>query len=171
MGYPGPGYGAPAHHGGPRRPNPATAILAALLGLVVAGLAGYLPVWVFVEFGLDRQGGGALAALGLYLGATVLLLFGSLLTFFRVVVGAVLLIVGAVLGVAAVLLEPVLLDTAYELYFELVLEWDRVDGLSRIGTLAFAPVVLLLAVLPPTFRYLRHRAPAPTAYGPPPAWR
>ncbi|WP_020670383.1 hypothetical protein [Amycolatopsis nigrescens] len=151
-----PADGSPART---RRPSPVSAILAGLLGLVLAGALGYLPGRRFIEFGFSELPGEIITVLALYLLAAVLLLIGALAVFFRAVAGAVLLIAGAVLGAAAVLLEPALIHGGdYRNFFELVFRLEAgVDGyLLLVGTV-LSPVVFFLAILPPTFRYLRQR--------------
>ncbi|GAB3488797.1 hypothetical protein [Amycolatopsis cihanbeyliensis] len=164
---PPPGYSRPARP----RPSGATAIIAAVLALPLAGIAGYLPVDVFIDYGVDTLPGTLLTLLGCYLGAAVFLLIGALLTFFRVIAGAIMLLIGALLGLAAPLLEPALLGgNDYGTYFEAVFQLEFENAFVRLGAIVLAPVVLILAALPPTFRYLGHRPrPMPT-YDPRPGY-
>ncbi|MFI6026049.1 hypothetical protein [Amycolatopsis magusensis] len=170
---PGPGY--PGQQGYPaaqRRPNGATAIIAAVLGLVLAGTAGYLPLGeLFIDLpsGMDIGDlpGGVLTYYGLLTGCAVFSLIGALITFFRATAGAILLLIGALLGAVSVFLEPVLWDRPYGPYFEAVLEFSQTEGILRFMIMVLAPLTLIFAVLPATFRYLSHKPQAQPIYGPP----
>ncbi|WP_216209580.1 hypothetical protein [Amycolatopsis aidingensis] len=168
-GYPAtppPGYSRPD-----RRPSGATAIIAALLALPLAGIAGYLPVDVFIDYGVDTLPSELLILLGCYLGAAVFLLIAALLIFFRVLAGAILLIAGALLALAAPLLEPALLgQNEYGTYFTAVFQLEFRNAFVRLGALVLAPLVLIFAALPPTFRHLRHRPRPMPSYGPQPGY-
>ncbi|SFB59867.1 hypothetical protein SAMN05216266_12481 [Amycolatopsis marina] len=155
----------------PRNPNGATAIIAGLLGLALCGLVGYLPVYTFIEIpsgiSIGDLPGEALTVLGLYLAAAILLLIGAVVTLFRSVVGAVLLIIGATLALTSVLLEPALLyRSEYGMFFEMTFQFESDTAFSRVGAIVLAPIVLLLAALPPTFRYLKHKPLPQGVYGP-----
>ncbi|MEV7550118.1 hypothetical protein AB0N89_10880 [Amycolatopsis sp. NPDC089917] len=161
-GYPAqpgqPGFGYPA----PRaRPTGATAIIAALLGLVAAGAAGYLPIYFFLElpsgFSIGDLPGLALTALGLYLLAALVLLVGSLSAFFRSVAGAVLLVLGSLLVITAVLLEPLAFNGSYGLYFRVQFEFETFVAIVRVVMFAVVPFTLIFAIIPPTLKYLRRR--------------
>jgi hypothetical protein len=163
---PGPGFaGYPQQY--PQQPplhspNGATAIIAALLGLGLAGIVGYLPVYVFIDIpagaSIGDLPGEALTILGLYFGAAIVLLLGAVVTLFRGVFGAVLLIIGALVALASVLLEPALLyESAYGLFFDLMFQFLADAAFVRVGAIVLAPIVLLFAALRPTFKYLSHK--------------
>ncbi|MFD4192381.1 hypothetical protein [Amycolatopsis thermoflava] len=140
------------------RPSGTTAILAGLLGLVLAGLLGYLPLKFFVDYGFAGMDGKVRGVLGVYSAAALVLLAGALTTFFRAVAGAVLLLVGGLLAVAAVICEPVLLYPGYfGDFFAAMFRFAPDDAFVRVGAVVGGPLVFVLAVLPWTFRYLRHR--------------
>ncbi|QFU86223.1 hypothetical protein [Amycolatopsis sp. YIM 10] len=174
-----PGPGHPGQHGYPapaqRRPNGATAIIAAVLGLVLAGTTGYLTVAeLFIDLpaaiGIDDLPGGVLTFYGLLTGCAVFALIGSLITFFRATAGAILLLIGGLLGVVAVFLEPVfsaLWNSNYGRYFEAVFDFGQSEAVLRFMIMVLAPLTLILAVLPTTFRYLGYKPQAQPIYGPP----
>jgi hypothetical protein len=159
---PGPaGFGYPAPQA---RPTGATAIIAALLGLVAAGAAGYLPIYFFLKlpsgFSIGNLPGLVLTALGLYLLAALLLLVGALSAFFRSVAGAVLLILGSLMVIAAVVMEPLAFNGSYGLYFRTQFEFGTFVAIVRVVIFAVVPVTLIFAIIPPTLKYLRWR-PSP----------
>ncbi|MEV6897301.1 hypothetical protein [Amycolatopsis sp. NPDC051372] len=159
----GPAHGEPPARRG--RPSGATALVAALLGLVAAGAAGYLPVTLFIDipsgFSLGDLPVWTLVDLGGYLGAGLFLLVGALATIFRATAGAVLLILGAVIAIGAILLEPTLGNGGYAAYFEVVFALNGFAAVDRAVLVVLAPLVLVLAALRPTFSYLRYRAYVP----------
>lgn len=140
------------------RPNGTTAILAGVIGLLLAGVLGYLPSKVFVDIGISDLPGKALIMLGLYLGAALLLLLGALVTFFRAVAGAVLLLLGGLATVGAVLSEPLLFyPSLIGEFFKAMFQFAEDDAFVRVGAAVGGPLVFLLSALPWTFRYLRYR--------------
>ncbi|MBN6034608.1 hypothetical protein [Amycolatopsis sp. 195334CR] len=172
---PQPGPGHPGQHGYPaaqRRPNGATAIIAAVLGLVLAGTAGYLTVAeLFIDmppaFGLSDLPGGVLTYYGMLTACAVFALIGALITFFRATAGAILLLIGSLLGAVAVFIEPTLWDRLYGRHYSLVFEFGQSEAILRVMIMVLAPLTLILAVLPTTFRYLGHKPQAQPIYGPP----
>ncbi|MDT8911466.1 hypothetical protein [Amycolatopsis sp. PS_44_ISF1] len=154
-----------------RRPSGATAGLAALLGLAAAGLAGYVPVAVFLGipsgFSLGDLPVWTLVDLGAYLSAGLVLLLGALGTIFRATAGAVLLILGALLAIGALAIESTRVSGGgYEVYFRTVFALHGAPGTGRAVLVVLTPLVLVLSAVPPTFAYLRYRTPAAPPYGP-----
>ncbi|AXB45138.1 hypothetical protein [Amycolatopsis albispora] len=170
---PGPGY--PAQQGYPapqRRPSGATAIIAAVLGLVLAGTAGYLTIAeLFIDMpvaiGLDDLPGGVLTYYGMLAACALFGLVGALITFFRATAGAILLLFSSLLGAVAVFIEPTLWDRLYGRHYEAVFEFAQSEAILRFMIMVLAPLTLILAVLPATFRYLGHKPQAQPIYGPP----
>lgn len=159
----------------PRGPNGVTALTAAVLGLLLTFPLVYVPSEQFIAipsgFSVGLLPIGVLAELGLYSGAGLVMLVGGLVTLFRGVAGAVLLIVGSALAVAAVVAEPVLgYSDGYRAFFDYLTSFRDLPGTARAVGLCGALLVFVLAVLPGTFRYLRHRAPAAETYGRPRAF-
>ncbi|MFD2419153.1 hypothetical protein [Amycolatopsis pigmentata] len=153
-----------------RTPNGATAILAGLVGLALAGILGYLPVTQFIYYGISDQPDRTLIVLGLYLGAALLLLLGAVVTFFRVLAGGILLLIGALVAMAAVVAESTLLQPGrFTEFFRAMFQFIPDDAFVRVAATVGGPLVFLLAVLPSTFRYLRDRPPE-IGYGPPPGY-
>ncbi|SEO62775.1 hypothetical protein [Amycolatopsis saalfeldensis] len=153
-----------------RRPSGATAVIAALLGLAAAVIAGYVPVTVFLGipsgFSLGDLPLWTLVDLGAYLVAGLVLLLGALGTIFRATAGAVLLILGALLAIGALLVESTLVSTAgYAAYFQSAFGLHNTPGTARAALCVLAPLVLVLSALPPTFSYLRYRTPVARPYG------
>ncbi|WP_328604222.1 hypothetical protein OG943_29695 [Amycolatopsis sp. NBC_00345] len=171
-GYPAqpPEPSDPATDGPIRRPSGATAVIAALLGLAAAAVAGYIPVTVFIGipsgFSLGDLPMWTLVDLGAYLGAGLVLLLGALGTIFRATAGAVLLILGALLAIGALLVESSLVSGGgFEAYFRTVFGLHGAAGTGRAALVVLAPLVLVLSALPPTFSYLRYRTPVARPYG------
>jgi hypothetical protein len=153
-------FGGPAPGGRPasRKPNGATAIIAGILALPVAGMLGALPVQQFIDNGVDSAPPRVLVVLGLYLGAALLLVWGALVMFFRSVFGAILVLLGSLAAIAAVVLEPALLyPEAFTEFFKEMFRLVPNLAFTRVAAAVGGPLVFVLAVLPSTFRYLRHR--------------
>jgi hypothetical protein len=171
---PGSGYGAPGYGYGQQapqgqRPSGFTAILAAFFGLGLTGLAGYVPIHSFISipsgYSLGDLTSGALTVLGVYLMAALLLLIGALATFFRSFGGGILLLIGTLLALAAFFLEPLLnLHGQYVPYFKYFLAFGSTDAILGAALVALSVLLLLLMMIPATFRYLRYRRPAPQGY-------
>jgi hypothetical protein len=134
-----------------------------VLGLPAATAAGYVPVRIFLdmpaEFSLGALPGLVLADLAGYLVAGLVLLLGSLATFFRATAGAVLLGVGALLAIGALLTEPLSVGVPLARFADAMFTHGGVAMIDRVGLAALSVLVLVLAFVPPTFRYLRYRAP------------
>lgn len=156
----------------PRRPNGATAIIAALSGLALAGVAAYVPIGeLFVDMppqlDVGDLPGGVLTFYGLLTGAAVFAFIGGLITFFRLVAGAILLLIGALMGTVGIFASPLLWGQDYGFYFDAVFSFGTSPVVLRFLVMVFAPVTLVFAALPPTFKYLTYRAPARSIYGQP----
>lgn len=134
-----------------------------MLGLPAAVAAGYVPVRIFLdmpaEFSLGALPGLVLADLAGYLVAGLVLLLGSLATFFRATAGAVLLGLGAVLAIGSLLVEPVSVGVPLARFTDAMFTHGGFAMVDRVGLAGLAVLVLVLAFLPPTFRYLRYRTP------------
>lgn len=145
------------------RPSGVTAVLAGLLGLAAAVAAGYVPVRIFLdmpaEFSLGALPGWVLVDLAAYLGAGLVLLLGALATLFRATAGAILLGLGALLAIGALLTEPLSVGVPPARFADAVFTHGGFAMVDRVGLAALAVLVLVLAFLPPTFRYLRYRTP------------
>ncbi|WP_020664895.1 hypothetical protein [Amycolatopsis benzoatilytica] len=159
----------------PDGPNGTTAIAAGLLGLVAAAVSGYLPVTLFIGipsgFSLGDLSPWTLVDLAAYLIASLVLLIGAVSTFLRTTAGALLLIAGGLFALGALLLEPALAGSpAYVEYFRTLFRFENFAAVDRVALLGSAVLVLILAGLPRTFGYLRHRAPAVPATSPSRQW-
>ena len=182
-GYPAQQPPQPYGYGQPHEPRPSgvTAFLAAILGLVLAAMTGYVPIHTFISipsgYSIGDLPGEVLVLLGVYLMTALLLLIGALATFFRSFAGGILLLIGSLLTIAVIFAEPlVALDGKYDVYFKYLFGFEDLGAIIGVASLVVSPVLFLLAVIPPTFRYLRYRRPIPQAYGaqpqvyPPRSW-
>jgi len=158
---PGAGQGGYAYQAPDRRPNGASAIIAAILGLVLAGVLAAIPIKLMMDIpsgaSLGDVRGEVITPTALYLGAAVLLLIGSLVTFFRGLAGAILLAIGAVLALVVFLVDAPIIGVDIDEYLSAVFGLDIADAWFRFGALVLSPVVMIFALLPPTFRYLRYK--------------
>ncbi|WP_181770303.1 hypothetical protein [Amycolatopsis pittospori] len=172
-------YGYPAQQPGPAgfgyppqqaRPNGATAVIAALLGLVAAGASGFIPVYFFLRLpsgvSIGNLPGFVLTALGLYLLGALILLIGALSAFFRSVAGAVLLVLGASMVIAAALAEPLAFNGNYGIYFRAQFEFETFLAVVRVVMFAVVPFTLIFAIIPPTLKYLRWKPAAAQPFRP-----
>lgn len=151
-------FGHPVPSGAGRRPSGITAIPAGSAGFLLTPFLGYLPVKEFIHNGLDIPTHLQIV-LGLYLFAGVVLLIGAIVTFFRAVTGGVLLLIGAVATIAAVLSEPLLLHAGgFAQFFRSAFSFGVDDAFVRVAATIGGPVVLVLAAMPATFRYLKYPA-------------
>lgn len=152
-----------SHSYSSNRPSGVTAILASLLGFAAAGAAGYVPVRIFLdmpaEFSLGALPGWVLVDLAAYLGAGLVLLLGALATLFRATAGAILLGLGALLAIGGLLTEPWSVDVPLARFADAMFTHGGFAMVDRVGLAGLAVLVLILALLPPTFRYLRYRTP------------
>jgi hypothetical protein len=160
-------FGHPVRRSGlPVRPNAVSAVLAGIVALGLSGALGDLPVTEFIDYGVDAAPTRLLVVLGLYLGAALLLFLGALMTFFRVLAGAIVVLLGGLAAMAAVVAEPVLLHPGlFGDFFAVMFRFSSDDAFVRVAAAVGGPVVFVLAALPSTFRYLRHR-PYEAGYGP-----
>ncbi|MFD9892409.1 hypothetical protein ACFWY9_23960 [Amycolatopsis sp. NPDC059027] len=172
MGWPGP-----APYPGQARPSGGTAITAAVLAIVKILIDGssFVPgLDVTRDFGLS-----AAIGLGHLVPTVLLLLVGSILVFARVKAGAILLLTGAALNVLA-LVSIAVLTGGDSLDYVRLLAIVPLAGVLNLLSMVLNILVLILAALPSTFRYLgasrRPVHPGPpippgyppqTGYGPP----
>ena len=145
--------------------NPATAIIAAVLALVAAASLvvvnlkrlGDLPSGL----GFGDLPGQYKTVVILWFGAALILLVGVILLFVRQVAGAIITLLGGLAGIAAVLLYPVIIGDALGVkipmgdYLEEVFKFDGTESTFSAIALIASPLALILAILPPTFAYLR----------------
>jgi hypothetical protein len=137
-------------------------VLAGVLGLPAAVAAGFVPVKIFLdmpaEFSLGMLPAWVLVDLAGFLVAGLVLLLGSLATLFRATAGAVLLGLGALLAIGALLVEPLSAGVPLARYVDAMFTHGGLAMVDRVGLAGLAVLVLVLAFLPPTFRYLRYRS-------------
>jgi hypothetical protein len=111
------------------------------------------------EFSLGALPNLVLVDLAAYLVAGLVLLLGSLATLFRATAGAVLLGIGALLAVGALLTEPLSVGVPPARFADAMFTHGGFAMIDRVGLAALSVLVLVLAFVPPTFRYLRYRTP------------
>ncbi|MGW4519967.1 hypothetical protein [Amycolatopsis sp. NPDC004378] len=111
------------------------------------------------EFSLGALPALVLVDLAGYLVAGLVLLLGALVTLFRATAGAVLLGVGALLAMGALLTEPVSVGVPLARFTDAMFTHGGFAMVDRVGLAGLSVLVLVLAFLPPTFRYLRYRTP------------
>jgi hypothetical protein len=123
-----------------------------------------VPIRIFLdmpaEFSLGALPGWVLVDLAGFLVAGLVLLLGSLATLFRATAGAVLLGLGGLLAIGALLTEPLSMGVPLSRFADAMFTHGGFAMVDRVGLAALAVLVLVLAFLPPTFRYLRYRTPA-----------
>lgn len=152
--------------------NPATAIIAALLALALAAFEIVLLVKWLDLIGSDFGDVPAdlLVTLAIQALATLVLIIGAILLLLRKTAGAVLAIIGSIMAIVAFFLEPILGSPAGRVdigrFIEAVFEFSNSAATFRALVLIVAPLVLIFAVLPPTFKYLRGKRN--DDYNPPP---
>ncbi|ONI77701.1 hypothetical protein ALI144C_30050 [Actinosynnema sp. ALI-1.44] len=158
-GYPQQPYPQQPYPAAPSGGSPATAIIAAVLALAIAGFEVVLLVneSTLIE-NLSKLPGGIVTILVGQLIVGLVMLIGSIVTFARKTAGAVLILIGALLGVASVLTEPLMLPGGSKnlgLFYETIFEFGQAEATCRALIVIVAPLALIFAVLPPTFKYLR----------------
>lgn len=150
--------------------NPLGAVIAAVFGLLATGALVALNVDFFGEFpdglGFGDLPGELKTLVIIRFAAAVVLLIGAILVFARKLAGAFLLLGGGLFGIACVLLYPTLASVPpfvtipFDLYFEELFKFADPMPIFSFATLLTSLVTLLMAVLPPTLRYLKGSAAA-----------
>ena len=172
-GYGGGGYNYPAQTAG----NPATAIIAGILGVAVTVLMA-IPAFKLVgNMGDDTPSQGTIMVVLLFAAAAVCAI-GAVLAFVRQVAGAFVLLIGAIVTVAAILLQPVLIAGALEDqgapsdavpgmgdFLEALFKFNTFEDSCLAISLILAPILLIFSVIPPTLNWLRGSSAGAQAYG------
>jgi hypothetical protein len=164
---PPPGMQQSGYPAAPSRGNPATTIIAAVLGLVAAVALVVLNVHLFTDEVSPGMGFGDLRGefktlVILRFAGALLLLTGLVLMLARKLAGAILLVIGALVGAAAILVVPMLLKDVFDAlglgfgdYLSDLFKFANVQQTFAALALIAAPLALIVAILPPTLRYLR----------------
>lgn len=162
----GGGYNYPAQTSG----NPATAIIAGILGVAAAVLLAIAAFKMINEIPSGAQLPSEYTiVLILLFAAAAICLIGAIITFVRKVAGAFVLLIGAVVVVAAILLQPPLLSSAFGQdvpfgdFFQSLFKFEDTVSTCEAIALICAPLLLIFSVIPPTLNWLR--GPAAQAYG------
>jgi hypothetical protein len=161
--YPGAG-GYPAAPGGGT--NPATAILAAILALAVAGFEGTIAGQFFGNGGSFNLPTQFIVSPIVQIAVGLFLLIGAILMFARKLAGAILAIIGSIMAIAMFFLEPVIIsDGKADIgrFIEAVFQFEQTETIFRALILIVAPLALILAVIPPTLKHLKGVGNAPYA--------
>jgi hypothetical protein len=183
MGYPGypqqnwqqGGYyppGPPPTNSG----SPALAVIAGIVGLVVAGVLATQTFLLLSDVSeAPELPGGWTAMVVLHFVVAGVALLGAVLVFARQVVGAFLLLVAAVLTVAVLVLDPAMAEGVwasmlgalpefdpsgdYGNYFKAMMEFGNEQATLRFIALVLGVILLVIAALPPSLRWLRGSRP------------
>jgi hypothetical protein len=160
--------------------SPATAVIGLVLGLLAA--AALIVVAVHLLTLLDGASLGDLPSqfttvLVTKFAAAAILLVGALIVALRKVPGAVILALGGAAGVAAMLLDPVIMGSLnprfgdFGEYLKDLFSFNGTDSTFGAIALITSPLVLILAILPHTLKWLRgSRADAVPQYAPQPGY-
>lgn len=152
--------------------SPGAAITAGIAGLLFASVLVWQNFDLLAEVGEDRELTGSWTAMvTLHFIVAFLALLGAVLVFARLLAGAYVLMISAVVGAGLVLAAPVLfpgidqivrnisLDFTGEdpaVYFsELFVEFDNLQGVLRGTVVALGVLLLILAVVAASLRWLR----------------
>jgi hypothetical protein len=182
MGY--PGYPQqnwqqqPGRYYPPGRPlvDGGSASLAVMGGIVGIGVAGLLATQTFLLLSdleqVPELPGGWTAMVVFHFVVAGLALLGAVLVFARQVTGAFVLMVSALLTVAVLLLiDPAMAEGVWASmlgalpefvptsdfggYFQALLEFGNEQAVLRLMALALGVILLVIAVLPPSLKWLR----------------
>lgn len=162
QGYPQQPLGGFQDYPSGGRGNPALAIIAAVLALVVAAAL----VIVNVDLLKDMPGsisdlpGEMTTVIIVRFAAALILLIGLIMVFVRKLAGAFLIAAGALIGAAIVLLYPVLLKDFFQgvgfgEYLEALFKFKNAQATFPAIALIASPLALIASLLPPTLNYLR----------------
>jgi hypothetical protein len=160
VGTPPGGYPLPPARGG----SPATAIIAAVLGLIAAAALVVVTIKRLSdasEIPFDKLPGPYKTVVFVWFAAALILLVGVIIVFFRKLAGAFITVLGGLAGIAAVLLYPVILGDSLGIkipmgdYLDAVFKFDGTESTFSAIALIASPLALILAILPPTLNYLR----------------
>jgi hypothetical protein len=178
------GGGYPAGGGA----NPATAIIAAILGIAIAGMLSYVNIDLLSEIPDGTPiPSEVTTTIILRFAVAAIALIGAIVVFARKLAGAFLLLAAAVFTVGVILTEPaifepaalLLLDelprvtstSAYGAFFEAMFEFGNAQAILRALSLFAAPILLIFSVLPPTLNHLKgSRATGYPQQGYPQSW-
>ena len=157
-----------------RRSSPVVAMMAAVLGLGIAGALTWQTIDLLSLLGdsVSRMPAGWTAMIVSHFVVAAILLLGAVLVFARLVAGAVVLMFGAVLTIAAMLIAPVIADGVgatmvdpipvttlgvKEFYYQQLFEFelDNPQASLRFVALALGIILLAIAALPPSLNWLR----------------
>jgi hypothetical protein len=157
-----------------RRGSPVLAILSAVVGLGIAGALTWQTLDLLSLLGdaTSLMPAGWTAMVISHFVIAGLLFIGAVLVFARLVAGAFILLVSAVLTIGAILVAPVIADGvgasmvdeipvttlgAKEFYYHQLFEFEFDNGQAtlRFAALALGVILLIIAVLPPSLRWLR----------------
>jgi hypothetical protein len=156
-----------------RQPGPALAVIAAAVGLALAGTL----VWQTIDLMSMIDGEGLPGTWGstnvVHLTVAGIVLLSAALVFARVLAGAYLLCSGAMTALAALLVLPALVEGiafsmtsarpgfvptgGYGDYVRAMFEFGNVQAVLRFVALVLAAVLVVIALLPPSLGWLRRR--------------
>lgn len=180
MGY--PGYPQQNWQGGYQQPptgyaapqaGPGLAVTSGIVGLGVGGVLLTQTIMLMSDFG-DAPGlpDGWMFMNIAHFAAVGLALLGAILVFVRQTAGAFLLLVSAVVTIAVIVLDPLLVEGLFFTllgalpefapstdefgnYFTAMFEFGNEQAVLRVVALALGVLLLIIAALPPSLRWLR----------------
>lgn len=157
----------------PRRGSPVLAIISAIVALGITGVL----VWQTIELldltdGADLPGGWTAMIIAQFVIGGIALI-GAILVFARVLAGAIILMLSAILTIAVILTAPLIAESVAvtmigtldavptvgpaEFYFQELFkfEFENSQTTLRFSALALGVILLIIAVLPPSLKWLR----------------
>jgi len=177
QGYPqqgwqgGGGYGPP--QGYPvREGSPALAVIAGIIGIGIAGVLAYQTIDLLSDIsGAPEIPGGWTVMIILHFVVAGLGLLGAILVFARQIAGAFVLLATATFAIAVLILDPAMAEGVwasmlgamptveptgdFSAYFEAMFEFGNEQAVLRFIALVLAPILLIIAALPPSLNWLR----------------
>lgn len=177
MGYPQQnwqgGYQQPPMGYAEPQAGPGLAVTSGIVGLGVGGVLLTQTILLMSDFG-DVPGlpdGWMVMNIG-HFAAAGLALLGAILVFVRQLAGAFLLMTSAVVTIAAIVLDPLLVKGLFFTllgslpefepstddfgnYFSAMFEFGNGQAVLRVAALALGVLLLIIAALPPSLRWLR----------------
>lgn len=164
MGYAGPD---------PNQPGPGLAVTSGIVGLGAGGVLLTQTIMLMSDFG-DAPGlpDGWMVMNIAHFAAVGLAVLGAILVFVRQIAGAFLLMTSALVTVAVILLDPLLVKGLFFTllgslpefepstddfgnYFSAMFEFGNEQAVLRVVALALGVLLLIIAALPPSLRWLR----------------
>lgn len=168
----GGGYYPPQGFPG-REGNPALAVIAGIIGIGIAGVLAYQTIDLLSDISgaPGELPGGWTVMIVLHFVVAGLGLLGAILVFARQIAGAFVLLATATFAIAVLILDPAIAEGIwftmlgamptveptgdFSAYFEAMFEFGNEQAVLRFIALVLAPILLIIAALPPSLNWLR----------------